>query len=58
MPKPDESQMMLTVEPGRRRLIVERLQDGFYEQPETAERIATAVYAALHEPGKGSPFPY
>jgi hypothetical protein len=57
VPKPDEHQTM-TMEPDRRRLIAERLQDGYYEAPEPSERIAIAVYAALHEPGQGSPLPH
>jgi hypothetical protein len=54
VPNPDELQR-LAMEPDRRRLIVERLQDGYYEAPEPSERIAIAVYAALYEPGQGSP---
>jgi hypothetical protein len=46
------------MEPDRRRLIVERLQDGYYETPEPSERIAIAVHAALYEAGQGSPFRY
>jgi hypothetical protein len=48
---------MIHLEPGRRRLILERLHAGFYQEPEPAERIAIAVYAALHEPGHGSHLP-
>ena len=57
VPKSEEFQPTMHLEPGRRRLIVERLHGGFYQESEPAERIAIAVYAALHEPGHGSPLP-
>jgi hypothetical protein len=58
VPKPHESLTTMTIDPIRRRLIVERLQDGYYEDPEPSERIAVAVYAALHEPINGSTLPH
>jgi hypothetical protein len=57
VPNPDDFQRIV-MEPDRRRLIVERLQDGYYETPEPSERIAIAVHAALYEAGQGSPFRY
>ena len=53
MPKPDNSRTTVTLEPSRQRLILDRLQDGFYNEPEPSERIATAVLNALHELDKG-----
>jgi hypothetical protein len=43
----------MTLEPSRQRLILDRLQGGFYNQPEPSERIATAVLTALRELDKG-----
>jgi hypothetical protein len=58
VPKSEEFQPLITLEPGRRRLIVERLHGSFYQEPEPAQRIAIAVSAALQEPGNGSPLPH
>jgi hypothetical protein len=49
---------MVTLEPSRRRLIIERLQGGFYNQMEPSERIAMAVLAALHDLDKGPALPH
>jgi hypothetical protein len=48
----------MPVEPSRHRLILERLQGGFYNQTEPSERIATAVLAALRELDKGPTLPH
>jgi hypothetical protein len=58
VPKPDESLTTMTIDPLRRRLIVERLQDGYYEDPEPSQQIAVAVYAELHERCNGSTLPH
>lgn len=58
MPKPDDSQATVTLEPSRRRLILERLQGDFYGEAAPSERIATAVLAALRDLDKGPAFPY
>ena len=58
MPKPDDSQASVTLEPSRRRLILERLHGDFYGEAVPAERIATAVLAALRDLDKGPTFPY
>jgi hypothetical protein len=58
VPKPEDSQATITLEPSRRRLILERLRGDFYSEPVPSERIATAVLAALRELDKGRAFPY
>ncbi len=58
MPKPEDSQATVTLEPGRRRLILERLRGDFYGEPVPSERIATAVLAALRDLDKGPAFPH
>jgi hypothetical protein len=58
VPKPDNSQATVTLEPSRRRLILERLHRDFYVEAVPSERIATAVLAALRDLDKGPAFPY
>lgn len=58
MPKPEDSQATITLEPSRRRLIIERLHDGFYNETEPSERIAAAVLATLHDLDKGPTLPH
>ena len=58
MPKPEDSQATVTLEPSRRRLILERLHGDFYGEAVPSERIATAVLAALRDLDKGLAFPY
>jgi len=58
VPKPDDFQTTMPVEPSRHRLILERLHGGFYNQTEPSERIATAVLAALRELDKGPTLPH
>ena len=58
MPKPDDSQATATLEPSRRRLILERLRGHFYGEAVPSERIATAVLAVLRDLGKGPAFPH
>ena len=58
MPKPDDSQATVTLEPSRRRLILERLHGDFYGEAVPSERIAIAVLAELRDLDKGPPFPY
>ena len=58
MPKPDDSQATATLEPSRRRLILERLHGNFYGEAVPSERIATAVLAALRDLDKGPAFPH
>jgi hypothetical protein len=53
VPKPDDSQAIVTLEPDRRRLICERLRDDFYAGAVPSERIATAVLTALYALDKG-----
>lgn len=57
VPRPDNRQATITLEPSRRRLIHERLQGNFYDEPVPSERIATAVLAALHDLDKGPALP-
>ena len=58
MPKPDDSQATVTLEPSRHRLILERLRGDFYGEAVASERIATAVLAVLRDLGKGPAFPH
>jgi hypothetical protein len=58
VPKPEDSQATVTLEPSRRRLIVERLHGGFYNETEPADRIAAAVLAALHDLDQGPTLPH
>jgi hypothetical protein len=58
VPKADDPQATVTLEPSRRRLILERLQSNFYDEAVPSERIATAVLAALRDLDKGSAFPH
>lgn len=44
-----------TVEPGRLRLILERLQNGFYQDGPASEHIATAVLADLKDLDESPP---
>jgi hypothetical protein len=48
----------VTLDPGRHRLILDRIQCGFYNETEPAERIATAVLAALRDLDKGPALPH
>ena len=57
MPKPDDSQSSVTLEPSRRRLILERLHGDFYGEAAPSQRLATAVLAALRDLDKGPAFP-
>ena len=57
MPKPEDSQATVTLEPSRRRLILERLRGDFYSEAAPSERIATAVLVALRDLDKGPAFP-
>jgi hypothetical protein len=58
VPKPEDSQATVSLEPSRRRLILERLHGDFYREAAPSERIATAVLAALRDLDKGPAFPY
>jgi hypothetical protein len=58
VPTPSESQATVTLEPGRRRLILDRLQADFYGESAPAERIASAVLVALYDLDKGSALPH
>ena len=58
MPKPEDSQATVTLEPSRRRLILERLRGDFYSEAVPSERIATAVLVALSDLDKGPAFPH
>ena len=58
MPKPDDSQATVTLEPSRHRLILERLRGDFYGEAVASERIATAVLAVLRDLDKGLAFPH
>jgi hypothetical protein len=58
VPKPEDSQATVTLEPSRHRLILERLHSNFYDQAEPSERIAGAVLAALHDIDRGSAHPH
>lgn len=58
MPKSDDHSPSVTLEPGRYRLLLERLQGRFYEEPEPAERIAVVVLTALRDLDKGSSLPH
>ncbi len=43
MPKPEEHRAATTIEPSRLRLILHRLQQKFYDEAPTSDRIAAAV---------------
>jgi hypothetical protein len=58
VPKPEDFQATVTLEPSRRRLIIERLDGGFYNETEPSERIAAAVLAALHDLDQGPILPH
>ena len=58
MPKPEDSQATVTLEPSRHRLILERLRGDFYSEAVPSERIATAVLVALRDLDKGPAFPH
>jgi hypothetical protein len=58
VPKPDDFQATVTLEPSRRRLILERLRGGFYGEVAPSERIATAVLATLRDLDKGPALPH
>jgi hypothetical protein len=58
VPKSDDSPAPVRLEPSRRQLILERLQNNFYAEAVPSERIATAVLAALRDFDKGSAFPH
>jgi hypothetical protein len=58
VPKPHDPQATVSLEPSRRRLILERLQSDFYDEPVPSERIATAVLAVLRDLDKGPAFPH
>jgi hypothetical protein len=49
---------MVTIEPSRRRLILERLDASFYDEAVPSERIAAAVLVALHDLDKGPSLPH
>jgi hypothetical protein len=49
VPHPDQHPFPHSVEPGRLRLILERLGSEFYEVPPASERIAAFVMAALKD---------
>jgi hypothetical protein len=49
VPHPDYNRLPQSVEPGRLRLILQRLQGEFYEVPPASERIAASVMAALKD---------
>ncbi len=55
MPKPGEHRSAMTFEPTRLRLITERLQQKFYDEPPASERIAAAVLADLKHLDESSP---
>jgi hypothetical protein len=54
VPKPDQHQGTMTVEPSRLRLLRDRLASDFYRSGQPAERIAAAVLAALKDHEKTS----
>jgi hypothetical protein len=58
VPKSNDFQATVTLEPSRRRLILERLRGGFYGEVAPSERIATAVLVALRDLDKGPAFPH
>jgi hypothetical protein len=47
LPKPEEHRAATTIEPTRLRLILQRVQDKFYDEATPAERIAAAVLVDL-----------
>jgi Zn-finger domain-containing protein len=58
VPKPDDSSTMVTLEPSRRRLILDRLHSDFYDEALASERIAVAVLAALRDLDQGPSLPH
>jgi hypothetical protein len=55
VPNPNQHRGSALVEPGRLRLILQRLRDDFYAVPPASEQIATSVLAELNEPTQGPP---
>jgi hypothetical protein len=55
VPNPEEQRGSAPVEPGRLRLILQRLQNDFYTVPPASERIAASVLAELNAPKQGPP---
>jgi hypothetical protein len=55
VPNPDQHRGSTPVEPGRLRLILQRLQDDFYAVPPASERIAASVLAELNDLKQGPP---
>ena len=53
MPNPEEQRGSVPVEPGRLRVILQRLQNDFYAVPPASERIAASVLAELDAPKQG-----
>jgi hypothetical protein len=59
VPNPDQHRGSPPVEPGRLRLILQRLHDDFYAVPPASERIAASVLAELNDLKQGPPaLPY
>ena len=48
MPKAEEHRPATTIEPSRLRLILQRLQDKFYDEAPASDRIAAAVLPDLN----------
>lgn len=55
MPKPEEQHAALPVEPSRLRLILQRLQESFYDEAPASERIAAAVLVDVRHLDESSP---
>ena len=55
LPKPEEPRAVITVEPNRLRLILQRLQERFYDEPAASERIAAAVLVDVKHLDEGPP---
>ena len=59
MPNPENCTTSATVEPNRLRLILQRLQERFYDREPASQRIATAVLPDVKALDEGPPaFPH
>jgi hypothetical protein len=55
VPNPHEHLGSVLVEPGRLRLILQRLRNDFYAVPPASEQIAASVLAELNDLNQGPP---
>jgi hypothetical protein len=58
LPTPEEHRAAVIIDPSRLRLILERLQQRFYDDAPASERIAAAVLADMKHLDESSPLPH